>query len=250
MAGSYNARHDLIEKTYSNETFILALHDCVELQKDWDEILINAILDEKKRSPLKNVAIVAPPIPVRAGIFGLFSNEEDFLPRYPVISGFTYAGLPLHSSKPFNKNVSDFNGIPSLLWNSSCSFCPANFFVNSTVAVSNTSVVGTSIPRRNIPNLFHEDTLITCDAMAAGWSFVCSPKLVARTYYEPNFGTIAARSGIPLQDISTSSKKVRDLLHAELGHYLVDIGLFKRATERAFSGIIDKDDMLEALAKS
>jgi hypothetical protein len=86
--------------------------------------------------------------------------------------------------------------------------------------------------------------------MAAGWSFVCCPKLIARTYYEPNFGTIAARSGIPLQDISNTSKKVRDLLHSELGPYLVDIGLFKRATERAFSGIINKDDSLETLAKS
>jgi len=255
--GPYAARQSLMENAYSGEDFVLTIHDGVEMLQNWDVDLIEA--QKNASTSLQNTVIVAPPAPIRTistvtfKLFGV-SSQENLEPRYPIVGGFSESGLPLHSSKPFLGGANP-DGMKSLLWLSACSFAPSGFFVDSKMSVlehsMNTAAQQTdfrlchSIAKRDLPNLFQEDTLITCDGMAAGWTFSCAPKCVSKLYYDPDSSVLSTRSGIALEDIYSTSKAVRDLLHKELGPYLQELGLFKKASPKAFSGVVDVNNSVE-----
>jgi hypothetical protein len=102
-----------------------------------------------------------------------------------------------------------------------------------------------AIARRNLPFLFLDDTLITCDAMAAGWNFHCSTRGISRFWFDSDANIVSTRSGIPLEDIFKDSKETRDIMHKELGPYLQEIGLYKKATSKAFLGVVDPSNREE-----
>ena len=250
--GSYVARQHLIEKTYADEKYILTLNDNVEMLKNWDEELVRTL-----SSLPKNNVVVAPPSPAKNVFTWLFDSNLDA--RYPVVGGFSESGLPLHTSKPFLGNSSlDSNVQKSLLWMSSCSFCHASFFVESKKPLLSLNHenqnknedeeqqnFAIAIARRNLPNLFLDDTLLTCDAMAAGWNFHCSTRGISRFWFDSDANIVSTRSGIPLEDIFKDSKETRDIMHKELGPYLQEIGLYKKATSKAFLGVVDPSNREE-----
>lgn len=266
--GTYVARQAIIESAYNNEDYILTLHDGVEMLQNWDVDLIALANAHKQKK--ENIVIVAPPAPIQSmsilslALFG-FSTSVGLEPRYPIIGGFSDSGLPLHASKPFLGGAQP-DGLQSLFWSSACSFAPSGFFVDSKTSALEHSSLNTTlhldssmdsniivdtpplchaIPRRKLPNLFQDDTLVTCDGMASGWQFQCAPKCVSKLYYEPESSVLSTRSGIPLDEIQATSKLVRDLLHKELGPYLQEVGLFKKASAKAFSGIVNVNNSIE-----
>jgi hypothetical protein len=249
--GTYTGRQHLIETAYNGEDYILTIHDGIEMLQNWD---IDLITSHKKLSTsLQNTVLVAPPAPIQnmsvsSYTFRLFgmSSQKNQEPRYPIVGGFSETGLPIHTSKPF-LGGSNPEGMKSLLWMSACSFAPSSFFVDPQIqALSDQKQkLCHAIPKRQLPYLFQEDTLVTCDGMASGWTFVCSPKCVSKLYYDPESTVVSTRSGIPLDDIHETSKNVRDLLHKELGPYLQELGLYKKASPRAFSGVVDLNNSIE-----
>lgn len=258
--GPYHARQSLFEHAYLGEDFILTIHDGVEMLQNWDVDLLKTHTNFS--TSLQNTVIIAPPAPIETissitfRLFGV-SSQENPEARYPIVGGFSESGLPLHASKPF-LGGSNPEGMKSLLWLSACSFAPCSFFVDSKVTVLEHAAIDESlrlekkevrlchaIPKRTLPNLFQEDTLVTCDGMACGWTFICAPKCVSKLYYDPDYSVISTRSGILLEEIHTTSKQVRDILHKELGPYLQELGLFKKATSKAFSGVVDINNSIE-----
>jgi len=256
--GPYAGRQSLIENAYSGEDFILTIHDGVEMLQNWDSDLIEA--HKKSSTELHNTVLVAPPSPIQTlstiknisfNIFGI-SSQAEMDPRYPIVGGFSESGLPLHASKPFLGRAKQPEGMKSLLWVSSCAFAPSAFFVDSKISALEQAASGLTdfrlchaIPKRELPHLFQEDTLITCDGMAAGWTFTCSPKCVSKLFYDPDYSVLSTRSGIALENIHTTSKAVRDLLHNDLAPYLQELGLYKKASPKAFSGVVDLNNTLE-----
>ena len=257
--GTYMARQIVMETAYGGEAFILTIHDGVEMMQNWDEILIKTYLHMQSTMPTQNTVIVAPPAPLETlsslsfGWLGL-SSQEKLLPRFPIVGSFSEGGLPIHTSRAFLGKTSNNSAQKSLLWTSACSFSPASFFVDSTESVLDSNVMENNfhhaIQKRILPSLFQEDTLITCDGMVAGWTYVCSPSCVSRLYYDPDYSVISTRSGIPLEDIDATNKKVRDtILHKELGPYLHEIGLFKKPAPKAFTGVVDASNEAEIASK-
>jgi hypothetical protein len=251
--GPYTGRQNLLDTAYNGEDYILTIHDGIEMLQNWDVDLLSA--HKKLSTSLQNTVLVAPPAPIQNmtvssytfRLFGL-SSQETPEARYPIVGGFSETGLPIHTSKPF-LGGSDPEGMKSLLWMSSCSFAPSSFFVdphiNALSAHEKDVKLCHAIPRRQLPYLFQEDTLVTCDGMSSGWTFVCSPKCVSKLYYDPESSIVSTRSGIPLDDIHETSKSVRELLHKELGPYLQELGLYKKASPRAFSGVVDFNNVIE-----
>ena len=255
--GPYAGRQALLESAYSGEDFILTIHDGVEMLQNWDFDLIEA--HSRSSTEMHNTVIVAPPAPIQTlstiknisfNIFGI-SSQASMDARYPIVGGFSESGLPLHASKPFLGGANP-EGLKSLLWVSSCAFAPSGFFIDSKVSALEQAASSSAdfrlchaIPKRDFPHLFQEDTLITCDGMAAGWTFTCSPKCVSKLFYDPDYSVVSTRSGIPLENIHATSKAVRDLLHNDLAPYLQELGLYNKSSPKAFSGVVDLNNSLE-----
>jgi len=68
---------------------------------------------------------------------------------------------------------------------------------------------------------------------------------VSKLFYDPDYSVVSTRSGIPLENIHATSKAVRDLLHNDLAPYLQELGLYKKASPKAFSGVVDLNNSLE-----